>query len=87
VIKELDTKDVNITTLEENAKELNDQLAEKDKLIEQVCIILSGQNRQRSSLWECIFDNMVLYFECRMNNKRTPSDRILTILPTGYCQF
>jgi len=50
VIKELDTKDVNITTLEGNAKELNDQLAEKDKLIEQVCIILSGQNRQRSSL-------------------------------------
>jgi len=27
---------------------------------------LSGQNRQKSSLYECIFDNMALYFECRI---------------------
>jgi len=24
----------------------------------------SEQNRRKSSLWECIFDNMALHFEC-----------------------
>jgi len=33
----------------------------------------NGQNRQKSSVWECFFDNMALYFECRINKKRTPS--------------
>jgi len=28
---------------------------------------ISGQNRQKSSLYECIIDNMALYFECRVN--------------------
>jgi len=27
----------------------------------------SGQNRRKSSLCKCIFDNMALYFECRIN--------------------
>jgi len=29
-----------------------------------------------------IFDNMALYFECRINEKRTPLDCFLAILPT-----
>jgi len=35
--------------------------------------IPSGQNRRKSSLFECIFDNTALYFECRIK-KSTPSD-------------
>jgi len=34
----------------------------------------SGQNRRKSSLWECIVDSMALHFECRINKKRTPTD-------------
>jgi len=33
----------------------------------------SGQNRRKSSLYEGIFDNMAMYFECRINKKRTSS--------------
>jgi len=29
-----------------------------------------GQNRRKISLWQCIFDNMALYFECRINKTR-----------------
>jgi len=29
------------------------------------------------------FDNMALYFECRINKKRTASDCFLAIFPTG----
>jgi len=28
----------------------------------------SGKNRQKSKLQGCIFDNMALYFECRINS-------------------
>jgi len=31
---------------------------------------------------KCIFHNMALYFECRINKKRTPSDYFLAILLT-----
>jgi len=31
----------------------------------------------------CIFDKMALYFQCRINKKRAPSDCFLAILPTG----
>jgi len=37
-------------------------------------------------LSQWIFDNMALYFECRINIKRTPSDCFLAILPTGISQ-
>jgi len=37
---------------------------------------------------ECIFDNMALYFERRINKKRTPSDCFFfAILPTGICRL
>jgi len=28
----------------------------------------SGKNGRKSSVYECIFDNTALYFECRINN-------------------
>jgi len=47
----------------------------------------SGQNHRQSSLYECIFDNMALYFECRINSRIniTHSFRLffLAILPAG----
>jgi len=41
-----------------------------------------GQNRRESSPWECIFDNMALYFECRT----LLPIAFLAILPTGSKQ-
>jgi len=32
--------------------------------------ILSTVNHRKRSLWERIFDNMALYFECRINKKK-----------------
>jgi len=40
-----------------------------------------GQNREKSSLWKCIFDNMVLYFECRIDKNALLQAVFLAILP------
>jgi len=37
-------------------------------------LLPSGQNRRKSSLYECILDNIALYFERRINKKRASSD-------------
>jgi len=47
-------------------------------------LLPSGQNRRKSSLYECILDNIALYFERRINKKRLLQTVFLTILPTGY---
>jgi len=41
-----------------------------------------AKSPKKQSVGVCIFDNMALYFECRIQ-KRTPSDCFLAILPTG----
>jgi len=46
-------------------------------------------NWQIAEKAKCIFDNMALYFQCRINNsaestkKRTPSDYFLAFCPLG----
>jgi len=51
----------------------------------------SGHNHQKSSLWECTFDNMTPYFEYRINTELTKTALLQTVFwrfcPPGICQF
>jgi len=46
-------------------------------------IYFRRQNRRKSSLLECIFDNMALYFECGININALLQTAFSAILPTG----
>jgi len=53
------------------------------------CIIFANRKRlpqwakSKSSLQECIFDNMALCFECQINKNALLKAVFLVILPTG----
>jgi len=46
--------------------------------------ITQWQNRRKTRLKECTFDNMALYFGCRINKSAFLQTVFLVILSTGH---